>query len=189
MRFPKHMSRHALRISLCPFLSALVLIGTLLPPGVRHAHGEMDRPFVHHDHDEPRQPAVSHGHHHDGDEHHSHGHAATPPEPDASIPDECWHLHLALVLIDLTLPAPSEPADGEGDPSDEDTSIVRCGRGFLPGVQGRAESDGRSSSTDGLALPTSDAVVLQAVVSSPPPVTTAPLCDGARRERSGVLLA
>jgi len=183
------MPNHALRIALCPFLAAVVLIAALLPPGVRYVHGGMDRPFAHHDHDEPLDTAVSPGHHHDGDNHHEHGSAGTPPVPAASLSDDRWHLHMALVLIDLTLPAPSEPADGEGDPSDEDTSIVRCGRGFLPGVQGRTGSDGRFSSTDGLALPTSDAVVLQTVVSSPPPVATAPLCDRARHARSGVQLA
>ncbi len=187
---PKPMLHHSARVSLSLFLSALMMAWTLAPPGVRHAHGGVGNWFAHHEHDQPNQLDTANCDWHGEDVHHRHdsARAEAPRTPTLSALDEIWHWHLTLLGIDFTLPEPNGPAGDRHDPRPDQMVTVRAANDFLPNVQGRTGFDRPSISSDCLALHPDDVTALLAVAESPPPVTTALLCDSARFERSGVLL-
>jgi len=100
-----------------------------------------------------------------------------------------WHLHICLLGINLALPE-SEREQSErlnGDPP-ADLTVSR------PSATLTLDASAPSISAQQLlrhcaAAPLGDAAPLYAVASSPAPVTSAPLCERARRERTGVLLS
>jgi hypothetical protein len=59
----------------------------------------------------------------------------------------------------------------------------------LPGHTVRWGSFPQDSVQPAVILPMGDAALTEAKAPPPPPVSCAPLCDSARRERSGVLRA
>lgn len=160
-------------------LAALLSIATAVPPATRHAHANGAEPHRHGEH----RAGTHHDHQRHSHAHHGeHEHADNCAAPTA-------HLHLALFLFDLTLPVPSS----DGDPRDEDrwfdgeaTRIVRVlDQELAP------ESGSPASAVDFWAAALrpldvfSDPFGVEAVSET---VTSLPLCDSARRARSGVQL-
>ncbi len=187
---PYFLCRRSLNLLLC----AVMLAGALIPPGVRHAHGGVGDPFAPHSHHAPDCLAEAVGHPHSGESDHGyprhHGplDVERPPAAIRCALDHAWHLHFTLLGFDFTLPESDPlPAD-EGQTDPRDLAIIRAPvdrRPTLPGGDpwGRlVESNFQTVRPDGVTT-------LQAVAQPPPPVTTHPLCDSARQERSGVLLA
>jgi hypothetical protein len=85
------------------------------------------------------------------------------------------------------MPVPEEPADGNDDDGGISREVVRVTSEILPATQA-GPSFGRVLLT---AIRTASADVLGSLepIPRPPNLTTSiPLCDAARRERSGVLL-
>jgi hypothetical protein len=126
-----------------------------------------------------------HGHHHHGSGHH----LARPLVSQAEITSGEWrHLHFRFLGLTLTLPEPtSNESDSETREKDalsvlaSDESPLPCQTTVSSSVQQMLWTLMHSSSDD--------AAPMQVVVSAPAPVSCTPLCDRARRERSGVLQA
>ena len=163
-------------------LSALVLAWGFVPPGFEHAHaggGDSD-----HQHDKCHDVALDGSHHHDADDEH-HEDAA---EPDvAALMDYVLHSHWQLLGVEFSMPVPMEPADGD----DEDTvpPAVLCVRNEILTATHAGLSFGRGLLA-AVCAPSTDVVRnLEPIPRSPNLVTSIPLCDSARLERSGVLLA
>ena len=162
-------------------LSALVLAWGFVPPGFEHAHaggGDSD-----HQHDECREVAHHDSHDHDTDDGH-HEHAT---ETDVTLlVDHVLHLHWRLLGVELSVPVSVEPADGD----DEDTvppPVVRVTNEIVPATQA-GPLFGRVLLVASCA-PSADVVRnLEPIPRPPNLVTSIPLCDSARLERSGVLL-
>jgi hypothetical protein len=162
-------------------LSALVLAWGFVPPGFEHAHaggGDSD-----HQHDKCREVSHHGSHHHDTDDGH-HEHAT---ETDVTLlVDQVLHLHWRLLGVKLSVPVPVAPADGD----DEDTvppPVVRAMNEIVPATQA-GPSLGRAFLA-GICAPSADVVRdLEPIPRPPNLVTSIPLCDSARLERSGVLL-
>ena len=157
-------------------LSAAMLLGSIVPPGQRHAHAGGDVAHAQHSHD----------HSHEGYKGHPHlrrnatdrgGSNTQAVEPAAVV-----HVHLACWLFDLTLPVRDE-SDFEDD---ESVYVVRLIDDCLPVTISDSDmhSIALSSRLPGIAV----------VPTTPtrwditPPHTSIFLCDAARHERSGVQL-
>jgi hypothetical protein len=179
------MRRPRLSRTTCFLLSILLLASAVAPPAVRHAHPLAAGGEVHHRHDANRE--LHGGHHHDTD--HADDHLQDQYAGGClSSSDHFWHLHVPLLGLTLALP---ETASDENDCDSNDTDTV-----FLPGSNQELLSCQAAPSASlqqiiGVSLSTSpyEAALMQVVVSAPAPVSCAPLCDRARRERSGVLIA
>ncbi len=99
-----------------------------------------------------------------------------------------WHLHFHLLGLEITLPEPASGQSERESPGKVEVLVLAADQQQLTCQATRsasAEHDQAQSKTCVLA----DATPMQAIVSAPPPVSCRPLCDSARRERSGVLLA
>ncbi len=163
-------------------LSALVLAWGSALPGVWHAHpGGRDST---HRHDQGRELAHYGSHNHDsgGD------YRACAIVPDVSLlADFVAHLHWQWLGIDFSVPIQDEPSDG----SHGDTvppAIVRAINEIVPAIQ-TAPSFGRVLLAV-VGAPSADVVSnLTPILRPPNLITSIPLCDAARFERSGVLLA
>jgi hypothetical protein len=97
------------------------------------------------------------------------------------------HVHWQLLLFHLTAPLPEHGGEREGRESSRPLAVVRAGResGEVPpgvGNAGRVAAAGWPRVSTGVG---------QGRLRSHPgtPLTSIPLCDSARLERSGVLLA
>ena len=163
----------------------MLLAATVTPPAIRHMHPLVEGNTVHHRHDANRELSDEHDHH-SGE---SDVHLAIRNVSDAAtVSGHWWHLHLQLLGLEFTLPEPpSDQGDRESDGKDT-VSVLASGQELFP-----CQSV-RSASTHQLMLPSTysspgDAALMQVVVSAPAPVSCTPLCDRARRERSGVLTA
>lgn len=179
---------HRPRTCLSLLLSAVVLAGGIMPPGLRHAHADADRPHRHH--------LGSDGHALHADHPHDQDHHVLRHDPDRleleidALPDSRLHVHLGWFGFELTLPAPGGPDGGserEVSPGDERAALIRL-------VEERVPDPSRTQHwIDDLILalylpclgdvPAS----IQGPFPSPPPISP-PLCDAARHERSGVQL-
>jgi hypothetical protein len=164
------------------FLSALVLAWGLAPPGIRHGHeGGEDR-----------------SHRHNGganDEDHNDGRVLLANGDSRQVGSErspvvlcslVVHLHWSLLGVDFSVPV------SDGDRSDNGSSsgdpvVVR----LVDSVPTPALERDRSVNCDSVTVQHSGlaADVDQASSLTPVgPTPSAPLCDRARHERSGVLL-
>ena len=118
------------------------------------------------------------------DPHHSH-----QVEPDReTLPGHKLHVHLRFFGFDLTIP---DSSDGDSDRGtrlvDEAGTLVRIVDDPLPD-HGRA-MDWFGELALAIQLPCiGDVPTPVPILALPPPVTSPPLCDAARHERSGVLL-
>ena len=161
-------------------LSALVLAWGVVPPGFEHAHagGHSD-----HQHDKCREVSHHGSHHHDTDDEH-HEHAA---ESDATGLVDCvLHFHWRLLGVEFSMPVPTEPADGD-DEGTVPPAVVRMTSEIVPATQA-GPAFGRVLLAASCA-PSADVVRnLEPIPRPPNLVTSVPLCDSARLERSGVLL-
>lgn len=164
-------------------LSALVLGWGIVPLGVQHAHaGGGDAT---HRHDNCNEVAHHRSHEHDfDDEHHEH---ASLPEV-VPLADYILHLHWRFLGVDFSMPVPEKPADGNDDEGTVPPAVVRVVNEIVPATQA-SPSFGRVLLA-AVCMPSSDVVrSLEPIPRSPNLVTSMPLCDSARLERSGVLLA
>ncbi len=161
-------------------LSALVLAWGIVPPGVQHVHAGGSDPT--HGHGERDEMAHDGSHDHESDHEH-HDHAMVT---DLSLlADYVLHLHWRLLGVEFSMPMPEKPVD-----DDEGTvppAVVR-----VMNEEGLTMQTGPSFGRVMLAVtctPSADVVQkLEAVPRLPNLVTSIPLCDSARLERSGVLL-
>lgn len=163
-------------------MSAALLTWGIAPPAIRHGHeGGGDRG---HGHDAVVHHDPEHGHHdHDGG---GHRHNDADASSLAVLSDFVVHLHWDLFGLDFSIPMPE---NGEhGDDGDGEPAVVRF-IDELPTMAPYIDSFAGES----LATPPDlgpDAVVVVCSPSHPPNrISSIPLCDTARFERSGVLLA
>ncbi len=171
-------------------LATMLVAITIAPPAIRHAHSAADDSHVHHHHHHHHHhsnPDGLHQHSHHGG-HHSHDLA------DVHGADAQWsgghgsHLHVHFLFFDFTLP---DPAPDQHDPESYGRDIVSVLSWSQVAVSWKAL---QNASTWQMVPPShdvclEDAALLQVVVAAPPPVSCPPLCDRARRERTGVLIA
>ena len=171
------------RKTLSLLLSALVLAWGIVPAAVQHTHEGGHEPA--HRHDDSHQAAHHGSHdHHSDDGHHEHA-----PVPNVSLlADNVLHLHWQFLGMEFSMPAPEEPADNGGDERTAPQAIVRT-----MNEEGLTTQAGPSIGRvllSGIYAPSADVVRNSEAVPRPPNlVTSIPLCDSARLERSGVLLA
>jgi hypothetical protein len=166
-------------------LAALLLLAAVAPPAIRHTHPLADEGHSHHHHD--ANPDLSHGHYHHGEDRGRH--LADRYVRDAELTNgHWWHLHFHFLGLEVTLP---EPASDQGDRESsglEAVSVLPFAQEPVPCRMAQTVSAWETF-TPFTALSPEDAALLQVVVNAPPPVSCPPLCDRARRERSGVLIA
>jgi hypothetical protein len=158
-------------------LSALMLASTCLPPALRHAHEGGDE--ANHRHDTSGVRHLKHGHH-EAEGYHEHEVVSITER--AVLSDAVVHLHWAIFGIDFSTTLPSEPRSRE-------PAVVRVM--VMPAISVSGEN-AVGVLTAIASQPGLDFASVRSVGTTPlqPPnlVTSAPLCDSARRERSGVLL-
>jgi len=165
-------------------LAGILLAASLAPPATRHYHHVADGDGVQHEHEATRHSDEGHNHHRSDCLHHF---AAEDQDRSDWVSGGWWHLHFDWLGFEFTLP---EPAPNQGDREAQESVevlVLASGQEWLPLQDSRSAllpSCGPATSTS-----SGDAAPMQAGVSAVPPVTCAPLCDSARRERSGVLLA
>ena len=164
-------------------LSALVLAWGMVLPGVEHAHVGGHVPA--HRHEECHELAHHGSHYHDSDDEH-HDNATVPDV--SMLADYVLHLHWRFFGMEFSMPAPDEPADHGDDEGTVLPAIVRA-----TNEEGLTTQAGPSFGRVLLAVictPNADVVRNLKPIPRPPNlVTSSPLCDSARLERSGVLLA
>jgi hypothetical protein len=167
-------------------ISTAVLVWTTLPPAIVHSHSDGDDPahrhevrITHHDH---------HHHHHNLDHASDHVHARPAASDCAESRSFAVHCHWQLLGFWFALPFSNERGDREEERGTAKVAIVDL-----------ADDDGVASPT-GIALtqwvcqPSPAAspgfVPLVSMPRGPQRQTSStPLCDSARLQRSGVLLA
>jgi hypothetical protein len=170
----------------------MLLATTLTPPAVQHLH-ESEGESLQHGHAVPDRVAGHedvhawagqvYGHDDVTGEHRAGGYAGA--EVSAAHP---WHLHLVLFGVEMTLPDRS-PQDSQPRPEGSVLFIsVRSGEDFLPSQPtGQPTFDGPAAvQTAAFAV---SAAAPQGARSTSVPERSVLLCDRARHERSGVLLA
>lgn len=161
-------------------LSASVLMWGMVPPAIRHSHEGGTDPE--HRHDAVAEYGQEHGGHHDGADHR---HEEWRLSVSVALRAFAVHLHWDLFGVDFSMPASQ---DGEQDTRAFRSALIRLVDELPTLIPG-----GRDSQSVPWVAPAAPAPDLVAVPTSPsrPPnlVASMPLCDRARRERSGVLLA
>ncbi len=164
-------------------LSALVLAWGIVPLGFQHAHAGGNKPT--HIHDKCREMVHHDSHDHESDEEH-HEHATDSNV--SLLADYVLHLHWRLLGVEFSMPVSEEPVEDDVDGDAVPSAIVRMISEIVPATQA-----GPSLGRVLLAVTcTSNADVVRNSDPVPRPpnlVTSIPLCDSARLERSGVLLA
>lgn len=164
-------------------LTALVLAWGVTPPGIEHVHAGGSDPAHRH---EDCQEAADHGSHgHESDD----GHHDRETVSDVSLLADCiLHLHWRLLGVELTMPMPEKPVEGEDDGGAVPPAIVRVMNEAVP-VTLASPSFGRALLA-AIRTPSAEVVRSLEPIPCPPNLgTSIPLCDSARLERSGVLLA
>ncbi len=162
--------------------AAILLAVTIAPPGIRHAHSTGGTVGGHHRH----ELAEGHGHVHDSRRPHgSHDDSSNAEIGESSA----WHLHIHLLGFDFTLPQPVSNSSGSESPGNPRLVALALGQDVLSDQAALPDPVKCCESPSMHASPLFDAAPLQVVLQSDPPVTCTPLCDRARRERTGVLLA
>ena len=101
---------------------------------------------------------------------------------------DLWHFHFALLGFELTLPDTLPVEEDRPGGSDLELIPLRPSEEPLPTWGSCQESTARLAAS-AATLRSADAAPCPTVTAGPAPVSSAPLCDRARRERSGVLLA
>ena len=175
------------RVALSFLLSASVLAWGTMPPAIHHAHhGSSARDHCHDTVVVAAKHDLNHGHHHnhDGSDHRHEDVDVTAP---TALGDFVVHLHWMLCGLDFCMPAPPE------DEHDEDDGATRLALirliDELPTVSPRGyHSRGAPMIAPPVLGP--HRVAVEVSPSHPPNrIASIPLCDSARFERSGVLLA
>ena len=174
------MRYHFRQMTVSLLLSAFVLACGITPPLVQHAHTGGDDTT--HRHGDCHELAHSGRHEHDGGHH---GHATAT---DVSLLADCVaHLHWRFFGVEFSMPTPDEPTDND-DQSTVPPAIVRATN--EEGVTARSGPSFDRVPMVGVYGPSADVVRDSEPAARPPNRgTSIPLCDSARLERSGVLLA
>jgi hypothetical protein len=165
-------------------LAILLVMAAVAPPAIRHTHPLADENQRHHNHD--GNPDLSHDHCHYGD---GRGHYLADRYAGAAelTNGHWWHLHFRFLDLEMTVPEPaSDQGDGESDGKDT-VSVLASAQPLLP-CQALPSASAQQLILRSTFSAPSDAAPMHVVVWAPAPVSFAPLCDSARRERSGVLL-
>jgi len=157
----------SLRTATSLALAVTLLAVAVAPPAVRHAHS-VDEGGGSHSHSGEDARAETHG-----DSQHGHGHE--------------WHLHVSFLGLEITLPD-RVPNRGNDESGAQTEVVLLASRTVVtaPSLCCEASLAGTLSAPSQPSL--DDAVAMQFRATAPPPVSVAPLCDAARRERTGVLL-
>ena len=166
-------------------LAGILLAASIAPPGIRHTHSVAESDGIHHQHKDGQQFA-GHGHSHHNDEQRR---VSAWQETGTQISGSpTRHLHFYFLGLELTLPD-STPEEGD-DNSLRKTEVLAVAQGHKLQLFQTTSSDPTlpnpvlsTHSTAPSSAP------MQTIVLRTPPVSSAPLCDTARFERSGVLLA
>lgn len=166
-------------------LAALLAVCAIAPSAIRHVHPMMDGGPVHHRHDGGQ--GLVDGHHH-----HADGHTDHRICPESRLLDmvggQMWHLHIQFLAFELTLPDP--PSDEDDDDSSRGVGCVMLWSApYAPAFGSMVSWHVKHVVTHPVVPGLRDATSMQAVVLFEPRILSAPLCDRARQERSGVLLA
>lgn len=172
-------------------LTALVLMASVAPPAVRHVHPVAEGSHWHHDHGDHSHAPHQADHRHGAASTERHGHHAVLRHPMAAavaVQSGHWHLHLVFLGIEITLPDRFPQKQDRGPQPSVEWVLQRASENLPPPQTSRPAP---SELLVAAPLPPSlgDASPFQAVSPLSPQVATAPLCDRARLERSGVLLA
>ncbi len=178
MRFRRFQKPSAL------LLSVLVLSWGTVLPSMQHAHVGGDD-TIHCHTEKPTPAAVDHVHSHgNGDHHHP---PASPTEPPPS-PNPVDHLHWNWLGLDFSTPFSGDPSESEKDQNNDPTALA--------GNFAKVESISVSRQMPDEVLRNLRALSVTPIESPSPatlevagPETSIPLCESARRERTGVLLA
>lgn len=176
------MTYHFQRKTISLLLSALVLAWGIVPLGIQHAHeGGSDATHRH----ESGHEVAHHRHDHDADdEHHEH---ANQPKVSLSV-DSVAHFHWQLLGIVFSMPVPEQPTDCSDGEDTFPPAVVRVMNEIV-----RATHAGPSFMRmlqAAICAPSADAFWrLEPIPRRLNLVASVPLCDSARFERSGVLLA
>lgn len=168
------------------FLVAIALFAwTSMPPAIVHSHSDGDDPGHRH---EVRTTQHDHHHHHDPTHAANHAHAETAALDSVQSRTFATHCHWQLLGFRFALPI----SRGKSDRHDE-RDMERAG------IIDLADGDGLAAPTGGVCLVAvfgSSFTAFTAFVSqvstpqeSQRQTSSTPLCDSARLERSGVLLA
>jgi hypothetical protein len=163
-------------------LSALVLAWGIVPPAIRHGHEGGEE--ANHSHE-----AVAH-HEHDHDGHQHPGHEDSQPAGAVVSPGAfrglVVHLHWSLFGVDFSVPVSQNepPEDGSNN---AEPALVRLVDSVPSPVLGNSSFAGDSSAAAAQAGLDS-AVAPTSLLTTGKLTQSAPLCDRARHERSGVLL-
>lgn len=163
-------------------LSGLVAVWGIVLSGVQHTHVGGTDPT--HRHDKCHEVVRHDSHSHESDE----GHHKYATDADLSLSaDDVLHLHWQLLGVEFSMPVSDEPTDGDGEGSavpvvvrvmNEEGMTTQAGPSFGRVLAAAA------------CVPNVDLVRGSESEPRPPNlVTSIPLCDSARLERSGVLLA
>ena len=163
-------------------LSALVLAWGIVPPAIRHGHEGGEDSSHRHD------AVAYHGHDHD-DRGYFADEAWRPAESEVSpavLRGLVVHLHWSLLGVDCSVPV-SEDDQPRDVSNAAEPVVVRLVDSVPTPV---LENNGSSSSPSvAVSQPGLDSPVVQTVsLATPGLAQSAPLCDRARHERSGVLL-
>lgn len=169
-------------------LVSILLGASLAPPGIRHSHPIATAGGLrHHDHnhgdtsflsDEPDHGGAS------GVDHH-----ADRDSDVSQLGEARHHVHLHVLGLEITLPDPLPAQDDDRSQDVVEWMTLAVGEQPLPGHSVNWGSFPQDVVQPAVILPKSAAALTDAKAPSPPPVSCAPLCDSARRERSGVLRA
>ena len=175
-----------IRKAMSLLLATMLVTITIAPPAIRHAHPPADEGHGHHHHHHSSPDGLHEHSHHGG--YRSHDLADVPGGDAQWSGDHGSHLHVHFLFFDFTLP---DPAPDQHDPESYSRDVVSVLSWSQVAVSWKALQNASIWQTilPFHAVSLEDAALLQVVVTAPPPVSNPPLCDRARRERSGVLVA
>ena len=188
------MSFGSLRLATGMLAAAMTLAAAIAPPGFRHRHPLDDQNQPHHDHCSPHERALhaEHDHGYGGHTHQhkveTHRHPSLVHDLAEGVASDLWHIHIVLFGCPVTLPDPHpEDDDDRSNGQPVFVSLRGCNEPILHEMSSRPTLEPRDA---GPAVPFAVVVAQrQPQSATSPPEHLILLCDSARRERSGVLLA
>jgi hypothetical protein len=168
---------------------SLALVAIMLPvgvvsPGVCHAHADGDRPHRHvrNEHSHQRE----HGHHNSEKlvqtSHHRHH------DGDCALARATSHAHVNLLGFHITLPVSDRDGDRESEQSSEFTHFVIAHTVMPVSASQSTVEEVLSQWTNCASALDDDSVDNRPKWEGQTSASSIPLCDSARRERSGVLV-
>jgi len=164
----------SLNIAVRTVLSATLLLASGGAPTLEHSHAGGEN-----QHDHAALAEHSHDHGHDG----THGHEN--PTATTGISNSVCHVHVSLLGVNFTFPSSPGPNESKSDSGKQTAVIAGVVGASMPPVQVRTAFD---FAPLGTRLDYYRPVLPVAPRFSCIPAISAPLCDTARHERSGVQL-